>query len=419
MGRFGGHWGMWQDRNTPKDVVNTIYTGVRPGYRATLQAPQGQMDAGFGLAAQYTHVRTLGGQLSADAQTVGQKATDQLNDAFARHKLQEQYVDGFQLKSATQDGADIKVEVSVSLNHGKAAQVLSFSLSPSSDRGHYSAVWFRQGADGYQFNAQSLYRLRAEVNDVYVPDHAPRGQLSAPAQTVGQTATDQLNQAFAGKQLDRQHVDGFQLKSATQDGVDIKVEVSVSLNGGKDAQVLSFTLKPGSVAGHYSAMDFWQGKDGYQFSGQALYALRSEVNDVYVPDHAPRGQLSAPAQTVGQTATDQLNQAFAGGQLQGQYVDGFRLKSATQDGVDIKVEVSVSLNHGKDAQVLSFTLKPGSVAGHYSAMDFWQGKDGYQFNGDSLYRLREAVNDVYVPNHAPHATWAADAAFASLAQGAR
>ncbi|HEY7315584.1 MAG TPA: hypothetical protein VH643_40020 [Gemmataceae bacterium] len=36
MGRFGGHWGLWQDVNTAKEVVNTIYTGERPGYRGAL-----------------------------------------------------------------------------------------------------------------------------------------------------------------------------------------------------------------------------------------------------------------------------------------------------------------------------------------------------------------------------------------------
>jgi hypothetical protein len=36
MGRFGAHWGLWQDVNTPKEVVNTIYTGERPGYRGAL-----------------------------------------------------------------------------------------------------------------------------------------------------------------------------------------------------------------------------------------------------------------------------------------------------------------------------------------------------------------------------------------------
>ncbi|HEY7428050.1 MAG TPA: hypothetical protein VH682_27700 [Gemmataceae bacterium] len=36
MGRFGGHWGLWQDINTAKEVVNTLYTGVRPGYHGAL-----------------------------------------------------------------------------------------------------------------------------------------------------------------------------------------------------------------------------------------------------------------------------------------------------------------------------------------------------------------------------------------------
>jgi len=36
MGRFGVHWGLWQDVNTAKEVVNSIYTGERPGYRGAL-----------------------------------------------------------------------------------------------------------------------------------------------------------------------------------------------------------------------------------------------------------------------------------------------------------------------------------------------------------------------------------------------
>jgi hypothetical protein len=36
MGRFGVHWGLWQDVNTAKEVVNTIYTGERGGYRGAL-----------------------------------------------------------------------------------------------------------------------------------------------------------------------------------------------------------------------------------------------------------------------------------------------------------------------------------------------------------------------------------------------
>jgi hypothetical protein len=36
MGRFGGHWGLWQDVNTAKEVVNTLYMGERPGYRGAL-----------------------------------------------------------------------------------------------------------------------------------------------------------------------------------------------------------------------------------------------------------------------------------------------------------------------------------------------------------------------------------------------
>src|SRR5262249_34128173 len=45
MGQFGGHWGLWQDVDAPKEAVNTLYLGVRPGYNGAPQALPGESTA--------------------------------------------------------------------------------------------------------------------------------------------------------------------------------------------------------------------------------------------------------------------------------------------------------------------------------------------------------------------------------------
>src|SRR5262249_53535564 len=81
MGRFGSHWGLWQDVNAPKEVVDTLYLGVRRGYNGAPQALQGKSYAA-GDAYFASLLAAKDRKESADSRPADQRATNQMQDNY-------------------------------------------------------------------------------------------------------------------------------------------------------------------------------------------------------------------------------------------------------------------------------------------------------------------------------------------------
>jgi hypothetical protein len=312
--------------------------------------------------------------------------------------------------------------------------------------------------------------LLAPMAPTVVGDHAQDGHVqilggqlqSVDAQTAGQKATDLLNQAFAGKQLQgnnetfdhlcwrvassvyQEFNRGFVNNGSNVWGLRVAVSYDPQVDEESETVLVRMGLgfKDGKEAGmvillHYEGRTF----DTYWF--RCLRTAVSQNNEPVTDYEALQvatqvkfflttvGRASTQASTemsfaalgvdsqrIGQMATDRLNAAFAGKTLQGQSVDGFSLLSASES----HVKVEVTLNGGQDRQTLTFNIV-GSSDPNYRDLDGpTQEGTGFQFSGESLSRLRSTVFCIDLRQlAAPQATSATDAAFASLAQpdGAR
>lgn len=212
---------------------------------------------------------------------------------------------------------------------------------------------------------------------------------------VGQAVTNELNKAFAGKPMEGQKIDRFELvRTGSVQGHLFEVEVLVSLNNGGTQARLSVSVHDGGLGLRDFSCVRIEASGDHQFADPSLAQMKKALKFVPV-DSATRLQVD----TVRRTVLDELNKAFAGQHLDGKKIDRFMLGSV--DGghrYEYKARVEVWLNNGAAKATLVLTLRQGLYEGNcdLSCVSVTEQGDHRQFTDGTLAQLKDALKLLWV-----------------------
>lgn len=211
---------------------------------------------------------------------------------------------------------------------------------------------------------------------------------------VGLAVTNQLNKTFAGKALDGQKIDRFELVRAdSTQGHLFEVDVRVWLNNGTQTR-LRVSVHDGGLGQRDFSCGRIEASGDHQFSDQSLAQVKEALKFVPV-DSATRLQVD----TVRRAVLDELNKAFAGQSLDGKKVDRFMLGSV--DGghrYEYKARVEVWLNNGAAKTTLVFTLRQGLYEGKCDlhCVGVTEPGDHRQFTDGTLAQMKDVLRTLWV-----------------------